>query len=124
MMGKSMKKHRQMKSTYSVARVSCCWPLNILFSTMNIGGINNQIIHFSNTGEKIEGRVYIKKSLSRRPLLMKPLQNKMYLVPNLALELKSSIKRIAKIEDVPSISTGVITEGLCTFCLKRSSKKV
>nr|CAH7754010.1 unnamed protein product [Callosobruchus chinensis] len=41
-----------LKSYYDVSRISCRWPLTIFFSLLNIGAINSQIIHHSNTGIK------------------------------------------------------------------------
>ncbi|XP_022160703.1 uncharacterized protein LOC111026853 [Myzus persicae] len=50
----------EMKGEYSVARISCRWPLTIFFSLMNIAGINSQIIYRENTDKMITRREYLK----------------------------------------------------------------
>lgn len=50
----------ELKGEYSVARISCRWPITIFFSLMNIAGINSQIIFRDNTNQTITRRSYLK----------------------------------------------------------------
>nr|CAH7742043.1 unnamed protein product [Callosobruchus chinensis] len=115
-----------LKSYYDVSRISCRWPLTIFFSLLNIGAINGQIIHHSNTGIKMERKDFLK-SLAFH--LMRPHQIKRFSVPNLPIDLKMSIKRIAKIEDESSVSqkdapsVSADQSSFCAFCPRRANKK-
>nr|CAH7725495.1 unnamed protein product [Callosobruchus chinensis] len=115
-----------LKSYYDVSRISCRWPLTIFFSLLNIGAINSQIIHHSNTGIKMERKDFLK---SLAFYLMRPHQIKRFSVPNLPIDLKMSIKRIAKIEDESTISqkdapsVSADQSSFCAFCPRRANKK-
>lgn len=48
------------KEQYSVTRISFRWSLAILFSLINIAGINNQIIYYVNTNKLFLRRMFLK----------------------------------------------------------------
>nr|CAI5841236.1 unnamed protein product [Callosobruchus analis] len=51
----------EMKSTYSVSRFCCRWPLRIFFTILDVAAINSNIVYKSNTGVIEERRIYLNK---------------------------------------------------------------
>ncbi|KAB0803806.1 hypothetical protein PPYR_00776 [Photinus pyralis] len=54
----------QLKSLYSVARITCRWPMTVFFSLLNIAGINGYIIHRSNNVTTVDSRRMYLKALA------------------------------------------------------------
>lgn len=54
----------QLKSIYSVARITCRWPLTVFFSVLNIAGINGFIIFRANNIDLRKSRRLYLKSLA------------------------------------------------------------
>lgn len=50
----------QMCSTYSVSRKSNRWPLTVFFPTLNVAGINAQIIYRENSKDEKSRREFLK----------------------------------------------------------------
>lgn len=81
----------EMKGEYSVARISCRWPLTIFFSLMNIGSINSQIIFRENTGIYLSRREFLKtlgKELTK-PFMLERLQ-----MPTLRISIRQRIIKL------------------------------
>lgn len=108
-----------MKALYSVARISCRWPLTLFFTLLNVGGINSQIIYNGNTEKVIERRDYLKTlalSLINEHLVIRSS------IETLPFQLKESTKRIAGINDETALEEKR-PEGLCAYCPRRKNRK-
>ncbi|CAI6376024.1 unnamed protein product [Macrosiphum euphorbiae] len=113
----------ELKGEYSVSRVSCRWPLTILFSLMNIAGINSQIIYRENTGNVITCRNYLR-SLGRE--LAKEIMINRLAIPTLSIQLRSTIMKITGIKKQPTQPEqhGSVKERLkCAYCPKNKNRK-
>ncbi|XP_050527851.1 piggyBac transposable element-derived protein 4-like [Daktulosphaira vitifoliae] len=113
----------EMKGEYSVARISCRWPLTIFFSLMNIGGINSQIIFRENTGIYLSRRKFLKtlgKELTR-PFMLERLQ-----MPTLRTSTRQRIIKLTgytKTEDEVPERSNIDHRPKCVFCPKRKNRK-
>lgn len=115
----------EMKGDYSVARISCRWPLTIFFSLMNIAGINSQIIYRENTGKMITRREYLK-TLGQE--LTKPYMVKRLEQPCLSFLLRQQIINMTgctsqnnKESPNPDVSTSDQRIS-CNFCQIRKNR--
>ncbi|XP_014290398.1 piggyBac transposable element-derived protein 4 [Halyomorpha halys] len=113
----------RMKGLYSVARVSCRWPLTIFFGMMNIGGINSQIIFKANTNEIIERKIFLKNlslALIKAHLISRSS------IQNIATRDRQAMKRIAGLQNEEEDGNETIkthAEGFCAYCPRRKNKK-
>lgn len=115
----------EMKGEYSVARISCRWPLTIFFSLMNIAGINSQIIYRENTDKMITRREYLK-TLGQE--LTKPYMVKRLEQPCLSFLLRQQIIKMTgctsknnKESPNPDVSTSD-QRIRCNFCPIRKNR--
>lgn len=114
----------ELKSLYSVARVSCRWPLTIFFSLMNIGGINSYVIYKTNTQQTrhdIQRRIFLKQL--GIDLVMPHIMTRLS-VPNLPPDLRTVLQRFAKIPTTTTNSSElVLQQGICHLCPRRKNRK-
>lgn len=116
----------EMKSLYSVSRISCRWPLTVFFSMLNIGGVNSFIIYKTNNfnDQYIKFRRLYLKDLALS--LMKPHLIARAHITNLPLMLRQSIARTAgvsiDVENCPPPPQNVVQ--YCAFCPRRKNRKV
>lgn len=84
----------ELKSSYSVSRTSCRWPLKIFYSLLNIAGINSFIIIKDNDSEKHKKliRRYFLKELSKE-LCMSYWKHRLT-IKTLPRHLKISLKNL------------------------------
>lgn len=109
----------EMKAIYSVARVSCRWPLTLFFSFLNIGGINSFIIYKANTEDLTKRRLFLKTlALS----LMKEHLVRRSSVPNISFLDRATMRRIAGVQE-EDIAEKKIRQGFCGFCPRRKNSK-
>lgn len=109
----------ELISQYSVSRISCRWPLTIFFCILNIGGINSQIIYTANTEHKVERRIFLKDLALQ---LMKPHAQTRLSVPNLPVNLRTSVQKLVGTEEQAKEHTYSET-GLCSLCPRRKNRK-
>lgn len=112
----------QMKSNYSVSRVSCRWPLTVFFTLLNVGGINAHIIYHYNT-TIIEERRFFLKNLALD--LMKAHLLSRAQVTSMPVVERKRMKRIAGQEEDenPTNSGCNIPPEFCAYCPRRKNKK-
>lgn len=111
----------EMKSLYSVSRITCRWPLRVYFSMLNISGVNSYIVHKANNNEPIgERRVFLKElALS----LVKPHLVNRSKIQNIPLTLRTTIARIAGVPlENPNQPTPE-NSLFCYLCPRRKNRK-
>lgn len=113
----------QLKSIYSVARITCRWPLTVFFSMLNIAGINGFIIFRSNNVHlNMPRRLYLK-SLARE-LVQNHMKKRLNqnLPSLLSLQMKNylGILPINEQDDNPTVPQG---RPKCTYCPKKKNRK-
>lgn len=115
----------RMKTEYSVTRVSNRWPLTVFSSLLNIGGINSQIIYYTNTNHKIPRRTYLTdlaKALTKPHLLRRSG------IPNLSIPLRQKITNCLGSETPAAAPVPELAEQRqarppkCFFCPKKKSR--
>lgn len=110
----------ELKAEYSVARISCRWPLTIFFALMNIAGINSQIIYKANTDTTISRRTFLK-SLGQdlcKPFMVQRLNSK-----NLSFDLRKQINRFTGQISTPTQEDPRPTERVkCAYCPARKNR--
>jgi len=111
----------KLKAEYSVARISCRWPLTIYFALMNIAGINSQIIYKANTDTTISRRQFLK-SLGQelcKPFMVQRLNSK-----NLSFDHRRQINRFTSQISTPTQEDPRPTERVkCAYCPTRKNRK-
>ncbi|KAF0763060.1 piggyBac transposable element-derived protein 4-like [Aphis craccivora] len=112
----------ELKGEYSVAKISCRWPLKIFFALMNIAGINSQIIFRDNTNQTISRRLYLKtlgKELTKHFMIQR-LQNK-----KLSISLRQTIMKLTDGVEKPTVAPTPESSDRpkCRFCPKRKNLK-
>lgn len=111
----------RMKSEYSVSRVSNRWPLTVFFSLLNIGGINSQLIYYSNTNNKITRRAYLTELAKQ---LTKPHMLRRAQIQNLSVSLRQKIHTILDIRpERPAPPEGIRQrKPRCSFCPSKKNR--
>lgn len=79
------------KKDYSVKRVNNRWPLVIFCGLLDLSTVNSQIIYFSNTGDLIPRRMFIKTLAME---LVKPHLLRRASVDVLSIGFRQSIKNV------------------------------
>lgn len=110
-----------LKSLYSVARISCRWPLTIFFTLLNLSGINSHLIYFENVGDQMSRRNFLKNLAIElaRPHQMKR-ANMMTLPTLLRMQIRSQLK-LPEVEMCRTESTS--SREKCAFCPKKKNRK-
>lgn len=108
----------ELKTLYSVSRISNRWPLTIFFSLLNIGGINSQIIFRTNTDNVISRREFIKELALT---LIRPHLVSRFSIKTLPQSIRNSIKKCAKLEIEPPQQEKV--QGFCSICPRRKNRR-
>lgn len=110
----------ELKAEYSVARISCRWPLTIFFTLINIAGINSQIIYKANTDTTISRRQFLKY-LGQD--LCKPFMVQRLNCKNLSFDLRKQINRFTGQISTPTQEDPKPTERVkCAYCPARKNR--
>lgn len=108
--------------TYTVSRKCKRWPLTVFFGMLNVSGINALVIYKNNIGveNRVERRVFLK-DLGLQ-LCKAHIASRLSL-HSLPIHLKTSIKRIAGVEDEPKKKKEKRVSGRCEVCPTRKDRK-
>ncbi|KAG5867858.1 hypothetical protein JTB14_013911 [Gonioctena quinquepunctata] len=79
----------ELKSTYSISRFSCRWPLRIFFTIPDIAAINSNIVYETNTGVIEERRIHLDKLAED---LIKPLLVERSSIRSLPIDIRSMLR--------------------------------
>lgn len=113
----------RMKTEYCVTRVSNRWPLTVFCGLLNIGGINSQIIFYTNTNEKLPRRTYLT-DLARA--LTKPHLLRRSSIQNLSIPLRQKITNCLGSQTSAAAPVPEQQERArnpkCFFCPKRKNR--
>lgn len=114
----------QLKSLYSVSRITCRWPMTVFFSVLNIAGINSFVIFRSNSPDaKDSRRLYLKflaEQLVKPHMMRRVKQTLPYL---LSLQIKQYLN--LPLTEKPDIAEPEVcgTRPKCFYCPKKKNRK-
>lgn len=113
----------EMKSLYSVSRISCRWPLTIFFSLLNIGAVNCYIIYKANNENAaiISQRRNFLKELALQ--LIRPHVVNRANIPNLSLSQRASIHKLAGLPFLQQGARDPNEERFCQLCPRRKNRR-
>nr|CAI5836024.1 unnamed protein product [Callosobruchus analis] len=108
----------EMKSTYSVSRFCCRWPLRIVFTILDVAAINSNIVYKSNTGVIEERRIYLNKLAEA---LIKPLLVRRSSIRSLPINIRSMLREYLNLPQVEQNREA--SSDFCAFCPRRKNRK-
>nr|CAI5820033.1 unnamed protein product [Callosobruchus analis] len=108
----------EMKSTYSVSRFCCRWPLRIFFTILDVAAINSNIVYKSNTGVIEERRIYLNKLAEA---LIKPLLVRRSSIRSLPINIRSMLREYLNLPQVEQNREA--SSDFCAFCPRRKNRK-
>lgn len=113
----------QLKSIYSVTRITCRWPLTVFFSVLNIAGINGFIIFRANNIDLRMSRPLYLKSLASE-LVKNHIKSRLMnqsLPHLLSLQIKNYLGIPPTDQDNNPNEPGERTK--CNYCPKKKNRK-
>lgn len=108
----------ELKSTYSVSRFSCRWPLRIFFTILDIAAINSNIVYKTNTGVIEERRIHLNKLAED---LIKPLLVRRSSIRSLPIDIRSMLRSYLNLPQIDHNRD--VSSGFCAFCPRRKNRK-
>lgn len=108
----------QLKSTYSVSRFCCRWPLRIFFTILDVAAINSNIVYKSNTGVVEDRRIHLRKLAEA---LIKPLLVRRSSIKTLPVNIRRMLKEYLNLPQMEQNREA--TPGFCAFCPRRKNRK-
>lgn len=109
----------ELKSTYSVSRFCCRWPLRLFFTILDVAGINSNILYRSNANVVEERRIYLKRLAED---LIKPQLIVRSSIRTLPFALRARIREGLHLQG-PQHDMRAVAPGFCGFCPRRKNRR-